>query len=392
MLSACLSQIQTGFRTNCTCCLLAYLLHTDRQENVSPVVLSEGSPPEKFPDGLPNVDDWCYEVDPENKSEDNPHGVGKDFGRIIYPHGDDIKLWWTDKTNDITLKKFLKLCPRVGSIVVYKGLKWKVDSYGEKGCLLVEPPTDKEVNKKASPAVTRKRKQQKKQQKKVRARKSTPPRKRRKTRSQNNKMSEPAKDQGMEPAGKTAKQADKPTAKTVKNTSQPTAKAADKPQKKTNAEKASQQTASRRKKMVSRKKILLDKQQKEQAMEKEEATPAHEGDTDDKPTAGWLRCRNGTPLTNKESKVLTEALNNIDLPPDWAANLFYAFTERTIKEYKTLQKSEIHLNRQKVYKSAISQVMEQVRPASTKPYNGDTSKALVTLMPVLTQVVVSTGS
>ena len=145
--------------------------------------------------------------------------------------------------------------------------------------------------------------------------------------------------------------------------------------------------------MVSRKKTLLDKQKKEEAaMEKEEAAPALEGDTAEKPTAGWLRCRNGTPLTNKESKALTEALNNIDLPPDWAANLFYAFTERTVKEYKTLQKSEIHLNRKKVYKSAISQVMEQVRPKSTKPYNGDTSKAMVTLMPVLTQVVVSTGS
>ena len=154
------------------CCL-----RSGRTEKLSPLELCQIAPPAEFADGLPSADDWCYEVDPDNKSQDNPHAVGADFGRILYPHGEDIKLWWTDKSEDITLKKFLKLCPRVGKIVQFKGLPWKIDSYGEQGCVLVEPEDNSDdANKKASPAVTRKRKQQQK----IKARKSTPPRKKKK--------------------------------------------------------------------------------------------------------------------------------------------------------------------------------------------------------------------
>ena len=122
---------------------------------------------------------------------------------------------------------------------------------------------------------------------------------------------------------------------------------------------------------------MLDKKKQ---VAKEKDAPAE--------TAGWLRCRNGTPLTNKESKALSAACNNVDWPAGSSASLYYAFTERALKEYKTLQKSEIHLNKRNVFKSAISQVMEQVRPASDKPFLGEASTAADALMPVLTQVVV----
>ena len=45
------------------------------------------------------------------------------------------------------------------------------------------------------------------------------------------------------------------------------------------------------------------------------------------------------------------------------------------------------MNCQKVLGAAVSQVIEQVRPVITQPYNGDVDKATAALMPALREVM-----
>ena len=80
------------------------------------------------------------------------------------------------------------------------------------------------------------------------------------------------------------------------------------------------------------------------------------------------------------------ALENVRLPPHWTARVFEVFAERSLREYSDLQKSDVHDNREKVFRAAISQVMEQVRPVISQPFDGDLTKAAAALMPVLAQV------
>ena len=126
---------------------------------------------------------------------------------------------------------------------------------------------------------------------------------------------------------------------------------------------------------------------KKQAKKSKEKLPQHNADEDKKSDdADWTRCRAST-LKAEKIAALQAALAKVRLPPHWTARVFEVFAERCLREYSDLQKSEVHENREKVLRAAISQVMEQVRPVISQPFDGDLTKAAQVLMPVLAQVI-----
>lgn len=99
----------------------------------------------------------------------------------------------------------------------------------------------------------------------------------------------------------------------------------------------------------------------------------------------WMVCRAST-LDAKQMATLQTALAGIKLPPGWTAAVFEVYAERSLREYMDLQKSDVHKNCNKILRAAISQVMAQVRPVISRPFEGDVTKASVTLMPALRKV------
>ena len=126
---------------------------------------------------------------------------------------------------------------------------------------------------------------------------------------------------------------------------------------------------------------------KRQATKSKKKLPQHNADDDKKSDdADWMRCRAST-LKPEKIAALQAALAKARLPPHWTARVFEVFAERCLREYSDLQKSKVHANREKVLRAAISQVMEQVRPVVSQPFDGDLTKATAVLMPVLVQVI-----
>ena len=91
----------------------------------------------------------------------------------------------------------------------------------------------------------------------------------------------------------------------------------------------------------------------------------------------WLQCR-AKPLSAEELQLLTK-FNSI-------GGVSLAFTERVMKEYKSLQRSSLHLNAKNIFTGAIGQVVKQVRPASDVPDGGDVPTLFAKLFPVAVKV------
>lgn len=138
---------------------------------------------------------------------------------------------------------------------------------------------------------------------------------------------------------------------------------------------------------VARTSLRTSPRKKRQATKSKEKLPQHNADEDKKSDdADWMRCRAST-LKPEKIAALQAALAKVRLPAHWTARVFEVFAERCLREYSDLQKSEVHENRDKVLRAAISQVMEQVRPVISQPFDGDLTKAAAVLMPVLAQVI-----
>jgi len=99
----------------------------------------------------------------------------------------------------------------------------------------------------------------------------------------------------------------------------------------------------------------------------------------------WMVCRAST-LEPKQVTILQQVLEKIKLPPGWTVSVFEVFAERSLREYKDLQKSAVHENHMKIFRASISQVMEQVRPCVSQPFDGNVTMAAAALMPALVQV------
>ena len=94
----------------------------------------------------------------------------------------------------------------------------------------------------------------------------------------------------------------------------------------------------------------------------------------------------------KTRQILEEALTCADLQvPDWSQEEYYTFAERTMQEYAHLQKSDMHLNYKNVLKAAIAQVMDQIRPRTCLPHDGNKKEANDTLLPILVQVIIASN-
>ena len=63
------------------------------------------------------------------------------------------------------------------------------------------------------------------------------------------------------------------------------------------------------------------------------------------------------------------------------------FCERVVRTYIKFQRSEIHLDFKKVLHMAVTQVFTQVRPASAKPYKGDSKVATDSLAGIVKNVL-----
>ena len=111
-----------------------------------------------------------------------------------------------------------------------------------------------------------------------------------------------------------------------------------------------------------------------QATPKSPASPAEAT-----PKSRWIKCK-------------APALSNTDL--EKAANLttslcsneptYILFAQRAIREYKKLQKSgPLHMNLRKALKSAVGQVMQQVRPKNARPAHGNSATVTDELLPVV---------
>ena len=242
----------------------------------------DGGKPKAFPRGLVAEKSFVYEIDPDLIDEINPHGVGLAVGKVLHPHGDEIKCLWLDcAAEETTPKKFLKRCPQIGDVVNDGTYCYTVLAYLKEGVKLKKKKMQKKTTKATKKSATKAKKVSRKKKKKV------------------------------------------------------------------------------------------------------TAVPAEIEENAD--NADWLVCR-ASGLQPPQVERLQQALKKIKLPPKWSGRVYEVFAERTLRQYKDLQKSLVHANCEKVLRAAVAQVMEQVRPVITQPYDGDVDKATVALTPALLEV------
>ncbi len=100
---------------------------------------------------------------------------------------------------------------------------------------------------------------------------------------------------------------------------------------------------------------------------------------DDSKNTRWVNSK-APALTNSELTKASELIReSCSKEPSYVL-----FAERTIQEYKQLQKSgPLHLNIRKVFKAAVGQMMQQVRPKSARPCHGNSTTVMQDLLPVV---------
>ena len=100
------------------------------------------------------------------------------------------------------------------------------------------------------------------------------------------------------------------------------------------------------------------------------------GGTSGKPGAKWLRDPVRTALRPRPAANLSEALTGLK------DGLIGIFAERVMRQYASQQKSAIHLHYEEVLRYSVTQVFQQVRPATDKPYDGDVDIAVEEMIPI----------
>ena len=97
----------------------------------------------------------------------------------------------------------------------------------------------------------------------------------------------------------------------------------------------------------------------------------------------WIRTR-AKSLTAKQIKTVQEMKNSCT---DWDVEEYEVYSTRVIREYVALQRSKLHLNKQKVLKAAVARVNTQIRPKGRlPPYDGNKDEAVKALLPVVIKV------
>ena len=337
---------------------------------LSPAQTASHKKPRPFPKGLVVAGQHVFEYDSLYIRATNSHGVGTHFAKVLDPFGDPLEVIWYDAPDkpEYTAKKHLKLAPQIGDTITVDGKDFTVVSFCEQGCNLKENGKKrKKCTKKKTTKKSKKRNKNTSPKKKPRLSPKRRAALRRKTDGSALEVATPAA------TGKKTEQANAPAA----------AAAAAAAEKNVNQDKPLAAVAAiksrRRRKQVSRKAKAVQTQD-----------PGKDADADpDAETAGWLRCR-APKLSEKARQTLEEALSTADISrqtlEDWSAESYYNFAERTMREYTKLQKSDMHLNYNNVFKAAIAQALDQVRPKECLPHDGNKKEALETLLPILVKV------
>ena len=101
--------------------------------------------------------------------------------------------------------------------------------------------------------------------------------------------------------------------------------------------------------------------------------------TSPKVVARWIKCKAG-PLTPSERALLCKFASSLSSNRPGAVS--WMFAERAMQEYKSMQKSTLHLNSRNVFAAAIGQVMTQVRPQKDQPFCGKVTAVFDILYPM----------
>ena len=126
-----------------------------------------------------------------------------------------------------------------------------------------------------------------------------------------------------------------------------------------------------------------------------ETAAAETAATEPAETAKWLKCRD-KPLSEQQLAALPDAVKQYvpkskHYNKEYGLAKYYCFAERVTRAYvmtSIRQKDEpLHLHREGVLRSAVSQVYDQIRPWNDKPHHGNVHMGMLTMLPVVEHVL-----
>ena len=155
-----------------------------------------------------------------------------------------------------------------------------------------------------------------------------------------------------------------------------------------NRKKKSKKKSTPNKTPAKKRKRLRNKRKSSKTSPENKTDPPAEDSTDtkwsadchDKRVPKWLTYR-GPQLKESHNSRLARIFDG-----ERDAGLI-VFCERVVRTYIKFQRSEIHLDFKKVLHMAVTKVFTQVRPASTKPYKGDSKVATDSLAGIVKNVL-----
>ena len=133
----------------------------------------------------------------------------------------------------------------------------------------------------------------------------------------------------------------------------------------------------------------------EPAAAETETAAAETAATEPAETAKWLKCRD-KPLSEQQLAALPDAVKQYvpkskHYNKEYGLAKYYCFAERVTRAYvmtSIRQKDEpLHLHREGVLRSAVSQVYDQIRPWNDKPHHGNVHMGMLTMLPVVEHVL-----
>ena len=118
--------------------------------------------------------------------------------------------------------------------------------------------------------------------------------------------------------------------------------------------------------------------------------------SDTRSDVAWMKCRD-PPLSQAQLCALSKAMHTILPEQDgfdeaYPKGKYYCYAERVCRSYlvewKRQRADALHVNRENIARSAVSQVNEgQVRPWKDKPQNGNTHLCMRIMLPVIENVL-----
>ena len=97
----------------------------------TPKELASKFQPQRFARGLVASGQYVYEVVPEYICQDNPSGVGDNFGEILDPFGPELLCSWGLDDKEVLPKKFLRRAPNPGQRFIKDGVMYEAQGYNK---------------------------------------------------------------------------------------------------------------------------------------------------------------------------------------------------------------------------------------------------------------------